>query len=112
PAQDQDPAEGHAQPESDTQPEHHAAAERQELGGITAPEPADYEVRPGDTLWDIAAAHLPHDATAADIAAAWPRWYRSNQSAIGPDPDVILPGTTLHPPATDASATTSKGATS
>jgi hypothetical protein len=55
-------------------------------------------VRPGDTLWDIAAAHLPGDPTTASVAAAWPRWYAANRRAIGPDPDLLLPGQRLRPP--------------
>jgi nucleoid-associated protein YgaU len=55
-------------------------------------------VRPGDTLWDIAAAHLPGDPTTAGVAAAWPRWYAANRRAIGPDPDLLLPGQRLRPP--------------
>ncbi|HLR27730.1 MAG TPA: LysM domain-containing protein, partial [Ruania sp.] len=77
----------------------------------TSTDPTGYEVQPGDTLWDIAAAHLPERASAADIAAAWPEWYRANQAAIGADADLIFPGTTLHPPDMGATASTSKGAT-
>lgn len=55
-------------------------------------------VRPGDTLWDIAARSLPGQPTAADIAAAWPRWYAANRAVIGPDPNVIHPGQRLHAP--------------
>jgi hypothetical protein len=57
-------------------------------------------VRRGDTLWDIAARALGPDASVADIAASWPGWYAANRSAIGPDPDLILPGQRLRPPAT------------
>ncbi|PJI95212.1 LysM peptidoglycan-binding domain-containing protein [Luteimicrobium subarcticum] len=52
----------------------------------------------GDTLWDIAARHLPGDATPADVARAWPRWYAANRTSIGADPDLIRPGTVLHAP--------------
>ena len=55
-------------------------------------------VRRGDTLWDIAARALGPDADVAEIAAEWPRWYAANQTAVGADPDVILPGTVLRPP--------------
>lgn len=55
-------------------------------------------VRRGDTLWDIAARHLPQGATDAEIAAAWPRWYEANSSTIGDDPDLILPGQRLVAP--------------
>jgi hypothetical protein len=57
-------------------------------------------VRRGDTLWDIAARALGPDASAADIAASWPRWHAANRSTIGPDPDLILPGQLLRPPTT------------
>lgn len=55
-------------------------------------------VRRGDTLWDIAARHLGEGATDAQIARVWPRWWAANREVIGPDPDLILPGTRLVPP--------------
>jgi hypothetical protein len=55
-------------------------------------------VRPGDSLWSIAAAHLGREATAAQIAAAWPRWYAENRRVVGDDPTLILPGQRLQPP--------------
>lgn len=72
--------------------------------------PATVVVRPGDTLWGIAARQLRrpgptgHRATAAgqvraaDVARAWPRWYAANRSTVGPDPDLLLPGQHLRPP--------------
>lgn len=69
-------------------------------------------VRRGDTLWDIAARHLGEDADAGAIAAAWPRWYAANKSLIGPDPDLILPGTRLVPPSPAVDPTTGKTANS
>lgn len=62
------------------------------------PAPAEVVVMRGDSLWSIAAAHLGPRATAAEIAAEWPRWHTANRAAIGADPDVILPGTVLQPP--------------
>ncbi len=56
-------------------------------------------VAPGDSLWSIAAAHLPENATAAEIADAWPRWYEANRATIGADPDVLGVGVTLEVPA-------------
>ena len=56
-------------------------------------------VRRGDTLWDIAARALGPEASVADIAASWPGWYAANRSAIGPDPDLILPGQRIRPAA-------------
>jgi nucleoid-associated protein YgaU len=55
-------------------------------------------VRRGDTLWDIAARALGPDADVAEIAAEWPRWHAANETVIGADPDVILPGAVLRPP--------------
>jgi resuscitation-promoting factor RpfA len=55
-------------------------------------------VQPGDSLWAIAARQLGPGATAADVAASWPRWYAANRAVIGPDPDLILPGQRLVPP--------------
>lgn len=55
-------------------------------------------VRPGDTLWSIAAASLPPNAGSSDVAAAWPRWYRVNRHVIGDDPDLLLPGQRLDRP--------------
>jgi hypothetical protein len=55
-------------------------------------------VRAGDSLWSIAAAHLGRDASAARIAAAWPRWFSENRRVVGDDPTLILPGQRLRPP--------------
>lgn len=55
-------------------------------------------VRRGDSLWEIAERHLGPDASAAEVAAEWPRWHRANRAAVGPDPDLLLPGTRLVPP--------------
>ncbi|HSR22457.1 MAG TPA: LysM domain-containing protein [Candidatus Eisenbacteria bacterium] len=55
-------------------------------------------VRRGDTLWDIAARHLGPRASAAEVAAAWPRWYAANRALVGPDPALIRPGQRLRPP--------------
>jgi nucleoid-associated protein YgaU len=33
------------------------------------------------------------------VAASWPRWYAANRRVIGADPDLILPGQILRPPA-------------
>lgn len=55
-------------------------------------------VEPGDTLWAIAARHLPAGADDAQIAAAWPAWYAANRGTIGERPDLIHPGQLLAPP--------------
>ncbi|ROS78510.1 LysM domain-containing protein [Cellulomonas sp. PhB143] len=59
----------------------------------------DVVVRPGDTLWSIAADALPVDATPSDVAAATRGWYARNVDVVGDDPDLILPGQHLSPPA-------------
>jgi LysM repeat protein len=48
---------------------------------------AKYVVQPGDTLSGIAARY--------DVRGGWPALYAANRPAIGPDPDVIDPGTVL-----------------
>lgn len=63
-----------------------------------APSGAELVVHRGDSLWSIVARDLGPDASAAEVAAAWPTWYAANRTLIGPDPDVLLPGTTLHRP--------------
>jgi hypothetical protein len=61
-------------------------------------------VRPGDSLWRIAARQLAARSgatappTAAQIAREWPRWYAANRAVIGPDPNLIYPGQRLTPP--------------
>lgn len=54
-----------------------------------------HEIAPGETLWSIAVERLP----ARPVTEAWPRIYRLNQRRIGPDPDLVHPGTTLRLPA-------------
>jgi hypothetical protein len=63
----------------------------------TGPEPV--VVHRGDTLWSIAARHLGPGATPVDVARAWPVWHEANRHVIGPDPDRLLPGQRLQPPA-------------
>lgn len=52
----------------------------------------------GDSLWTIAARHLGPEATDAEIAVAWPRWYAANRAVIGSDADRLLPGQILQAP--------------
>ena len=77
-----------------------------EPGAPTSPDApvGTVEVRPGDTLWGLAARSLGPDASDAQIAAEWPRWYAANASTIGPDPDVLLPGQMLVVPSSDGGA--------
>lgn len=59
---------------------------------------AKAEVTRGDSLWSISADHLPTATTNRGIAVAWQQLYRTNLALIGPDPDLILPGTMLRVP--------------
>lgn len=66
----------------------------------TAPRDAEpVLVRPGDTLWSIAAHALGTGASDRAVAAAWPRWWQANRDVIGDNPDLIRPGQQLTPPA-------------
>ncbi len=64
----------------------------------TAPDD-EVVVRRGDSLWHLAARSLGPSATVAEIAAEWPRWWRANREVVGADPDLLVPGTRLRPPA-------------
>ena len=55
-------------------------------------------VRPGDTLWAIAARSLPAGATDAEIARACAKWHAANRDVIGDDPNLIFPMQRLVPP--------------
>lgn len=55
-------------------------------------------VRPGDSLWVIAARRLAAGATDEQVATAWPRWYAGNRFVIGADPELIRPGQVLRAP--------------
>jgi hypothetical protein len=55
-------------------------------------------VRPGDTLWGIAAASLPDGSSDAEVDRACARWYAANREVIGDDPDLIFPAQRLVPP--------------
>jgi hypothetical protein len=55
----------------------------------------------GDSLWSISEDHLGPDTDAARLTAAWQAIYRANQRHVGPDPDLILPGTFLQIPSLD-----------
>jgi hypothetical protein len=74
------------------------------LGGVrpvpAGPEPADrvHVVRPGDTLWDIAAADVGESSDDALTTAHWHRIHRLNRAVIGSDPDLIHPGQQLRMP--------------
>jgi nucleoid-associated protein YgaU len=59
---------------------------------------AEVVVMRGDTLWGISARHLGPEATRAQVAAEWPRWWHANRDLIGPDPSLLLPGQVLRQP--------------
>lgn len=67
-------------------------------GGTPRATPTEVIVQVGDSLWSIAAAHLEHDASNAQIAAAWPRWYEANKKIIGQNPDHLELGLVLQMP--------------
>lgn len=59
-------------------------------------------VQPGDSLWGLAGRDLARrgrPTTDAAVAQTWPAWWHANRDVIGDDPDLIHPGTPLHPPA-------------
>ncbi|MBV9290883.1 MAG: LysM peptidoglycan-binding domain-containing protein [Frankiales bacterium] len=66
--------------------------------GATHRAAASVVVRPGDSLWTIAARRLGRRATPTAVAASWPRWWATNRSVIGANPDLIHPGQRLTPP--------------
>ncbi|WP_341928243.1 LysM domain-containing protein [Nocardioides psychrotolerans] len=55
-------------------------------------EPAEVVVRPGDSLWTIAATALGPGADSATVTAYWQRIHLLNHRVVGADPDVIHPG--------------------
>lgn len=59
-------------------------------------------VQPGDSLWNLVAAELGPEATAAAVAERWPQWYAANHAVIGADPDLLVPGQVLRVPARGA----------
>jgi len=65
-----------------------------------ATEAGHITVRAGDSLWSIAARELGGStASDVDVALEWPRWYQENRAVIGDNPDLLLPGQVLRPPA-------------
>lgn len=64
-----------------------------------SPSTNEVAVLAGDSLWNIVACHLGPEASDVQIALEWPRWYEANKALIGQDPNVLLPGQVLVPPA-------------
>ncbi len=71
------------------------AVTRDVPGPETAPEVV---VVRGDSLWSIAARHLPAGSTDAQVAEAVERWYAANAHVVGADPDLVRPGQVLVAP--------------
>lgn len=68
-----------------------------------APSDGEHVVVRGDCLWQIAERRLATDVgrapSAAEVATAVDAWWLANAEVIGPDPDRLLPGQVLRPPA-------------
>lgn len=67
-------------------------------GGAEASSREAHVVRPGESLWSIAAGHLRRsgvDPTDRAVAVEWPRWYAANVDTVGTDPHLIHPGQEL-----------------
>jgi nucleoid-associated protein YgaU len=78
-----------------------AIAARAPAAARTGPVASTVRVRAGDSLWSIAAAMLPPETSPNDVSAAWQRIAAANTDVLGPDPDLIFPGTTLQVPPLD-----------
>ncbi|MGM7422444.1 LysM peptidoglycan-binding domain-containing protein [Cellulosimicrobium sp. ES-005] len=65
---------------------------------VAPDEPREVVVVRGDSLWSIAARHLPDGATDAQVADAVQRWYAANVEVVGDDPDLVRPGQVLVAP--------------
>ena len=66
-------------------------------------------VRRGDSLWSIASRHLGAGASEVQVAREWPRWYAANRDVIGDDPDLLVPGRQLRPPAPEGASPLTPG---
>ncbi|WP_426309267.1 LysM peptidoglycan-binding domain-containing protein [Cellulosimicrobium sp. E-16] len=65
---------------------------------VAADGPREVVVVRGDSLWSIAARHLPDGASDAQVADAVQRWYAANVGVVGDDPDLVRPGQVLVAP--------------
>ncbi|HJR24913.1 MAG TPA: LysM peptidoglycan-binding domain-containing protein, partial [Acidimicrobiales bacterium] len=68
--------------------------------GLEAPSRHRHEVtvEPGDSLWHVAERLLGPAATDRAVAREWREIYALNRDRLGPDPDLIFPGTVLRLP--------------
>ena len=76
----------------------------QSVDGRADEQPGSVLVRPGDSLWLIAARRLGPAADDPHIASSWPYWYRANRRVIGSDPNLLEPGQRLVTPTTGGSS--------
>ena len=60
--------------------------------------PSVLVVHRGDSLWTMAREQLTRAHDDAAICRAVDALYAANRAVIGPDPNLILPGTELTPP--------------
>ncbi|MEV6649358.1 transglycosylase family protein [Streptomyces sp. NPDC051219] len=65
----------------------HASRDADATRGGAGAEADTYTVLPGDNLWDI--------ADKKDVAGGWSAIYEANETVIGAEPDLILPGQSL-----------------
>ena len=63
-----------------------------------APTAPAVDVRSGDCLWDLAAAGLSPDASAAEINERWQAIWQANRDLVGANPNLIQPGQHLAMP--------------
>lgn len=84
--------------------EHPASAAPEEEGRTST-----HVVLRGESLWSIAARTLPSSAPEASIQRRVQQMAQLNHDVLGDDPNVILPGTTLLLPSSEAGHTASPG---
>lgn len=80
------PATSRTQRSKDTS-RNDGSAPRDEAAQVDSRDTARYEVRSGDNLSSIAAAH--------EVEGGWQRLYDRNRQVVGGNPDLILPGQRL-----------------
>jgi hypothetical protein len=92
----------------DGSPDKTAGATRPRNDSTTRPPAAaasrpEIVVAPGDCLWTLAERDLQHRHSTgpsdSEIAAATEKWWLANRVEIGANPDRLLPGQRLQPPA-------------
>ena len=103
------PGAAHATPGHEPRPGRTCAARCSSLDGLRLPDlpvpllderagtaaRSSIVVRRGDCLWSLAADLIGPGVDASAVAAAAHALYRGNRQQIGPDPNLIFPGTHL-----------------